>query len=572
MFKVENNILYLVKNDTARFHFELSNHTIKPDDTLTFTVKKDFGIFAYISKTVNANEDFILLPEDTAGMYPGTYWYDVQLNTADGGHYTVVPVSRLELVEEVTATGDIVIGRTDLNKYVISVNNKYGVVTLTASDLGAVEANDLANVAFSGDYEDLTNKPTIPEPYVLPAATTTSLGGVKPDGTSIVIQDGVISSVGGGSSVGEVLNEDLKAATSQFGMLYGGKITGVVEGKDCSSIEEVLSALDKGLVVRTSSTMTSITITNDQWHQNYERFYSVNADGSGTVNNYGNIILNYSTMIMPIGTTLLVGSRNSIANFLRNNIAYDNSISHLQANTIRAAIDELALTNSGITTEELENILTEKNYATNTNISELLDTKQDTLVSGVNLKTVNGNSLLGNGNLVISGGTGGDANWGNIGGNISDQIDLQELIDTKQAKLVSGQNIKTINGNDIMGEGDLIISGSGGADWGNIGGTLSNQTDLVNILEQKVNRTQLAPVATTGDYNDLINTPDIPSAYVLPPATTTTLGGIKVGEGLSITSNGVLNANAQQYQAGPGIKIEGSVISLDISSADEEAF
>ena len=79
-------------------------------------------------------------------------------------------------------------------------------------------------------------------------------------------------------------------------------------------------------------------------------------------------------------------------------------------------------------------------------------------------------------------------------------------------------------------------------------------------------------MATTGDYNDLTNTPIIPSAYTLPPATTTTLGGIKVGEGLSVTSNGVLNANAQQYQAGPGIKIEGSVISLNISSADEEAF
>ena len=410
MFKVENNILYLVKNDTARFHFELSNHTIKPDDTLTFTVKKDFGIFAYISKTINANEDFILAPEDTAGMYPGTYWYDVQLNMANGEHHTVVPVSRLELVEEVTATGDIVIGRTDLNKYVISVNNKYGVVTLTASDLGAVEANDLANVAFSGDYEDLTNKPTIPEPYVLPAATTTSLGGVKPDGTSIVINDGVISSVGGGSSVGEVSNEDLKNSNAQFGMLYGGKITGAVESKDCSTIEEVLSALDKGLVVRTSSTTTIITITDDQWHQNYERFYSVNADGTGKVNNYGNIILSYSTMIMPMGSTLLVGSRDSIANFLRNNIAYDNSISHLQAKTIRAAIDELALTNSGITTEELENILTEKNYTTNADVSELLNKKQDTLVSGVNLKTINGNSLLGNGNLIISGGTGGDAN------------------------------------------------------------------------------------------------------------------------------------------------------------------
>jgi hypothetical protein len=33
-----------------------------------------------------------------------------------------------------------------------------------------------------------------------------------------------------------------------------------------------------------------------------------------------------------------------------------------------------------------------------------LATKQDTLVSGTNIKTVNGNSLLGSGDLTISGG------------------------------------------------------------------------------------------------------------------------------------------------------------------------
>lgn len=32
---------------------------------------------------------------------------------------------------------------------------------------------------FSGDYEDLTNKPTIPSQYVLPASTTSVLGGIK---------------------------------------------------------------------------------------------------------------------------------------------------------------------------------------------------------------------------------------------------------------------------------------------------------------------------------------------------------------------------------------------------------
>lgn len=54
---------------------------------------------------------------------------------------------------------------------------------------------------FSGDYQDLTNKPTIPEPYTLPTASTDTLGGVKVDGSTITIADGVISSAGGGSSL-----------------------------------------------------------------------------------------------------------------------------------------------------------------------------------------------------------------------------------------------------------------------------------------------------------------------------------------------------------------------------------
>ena len=54
---------------------------------------------------------------------------------------------------------------------------------------------------FSGNYEDLTNKPTIPEPYTLPTASTDTLGGVKVDGSTITITDGVISSAGGGGSV-----------------------------------------------------------------------------------------------------------------------------------------------------------------------------------------------------------------------------------------------------------------------------------------------------------------------------------------------------------------------------------
>ena len=54
--------------------------------------------------------------------------------------------------------------------------------------------------------------------------------------------------------------------------------------------------------------------------------------------------------------------------------------------------------------------------------------------------------------------------------------------------------------------------------------------------------TGLATVATSGSYNDLTNKPTIPAAYNLPIANQNTLGGIKVGAGLSITADGILSA------------------------------
>lgn len=53
----------------------------------------------------------------------------------------------------------------------------------------------LSAVARSGSYTDLSDKPAA---YTLPTASTTVLGGVKVDGSTITIADGVISSAGGG--------------------------------------------------------------------------------------------------------------------------------------------------------------------------------------------------------------------------------------------------------------------------------------------------------------------------------------------------------------------------------------
>jgi len=81
---------------------------------------------------------------------------------------------------------------------------------------------------------------------------------------------------------------------------------------------------------------------------------------------------------------------------------------------------------------------------------------QAELVSGTNIKTINGTSLLGSGDLSIT----ASASWGSITGTLSTQTDLQSALDSKQATLVSGTNIKTINGSSLLGSGDITISGS----------------------------------------------------------------------------------------------------------------
>lgn len=62
---------------------------------------------------------------------------------------------------------------------------------------GYAKTADLSTVATSGSYNDLSNKPSIPEAYELPVASATALGGVKV-GSGLSITNGVLSATGGG--------------------------------------------------------------------------------------------------------------------------------------------------------------------------------------------------------------------------------------------------------------------------------------------------------------------------------------------------------------------------------------
>jgi hypothetical protein len=61
------------------------------------------------------------------------------------------------------------------------------------------------------------------------------------------------------------------------------------------------------------------------------------------------------------------------------------------------------------------------------------------------------------GSLSKGGGGGGGASWGSISGTLSSQTDLQTALNAKQNTLVSGTNIKTINSTSVLGSGNIAV-------------------------------------------------------------------------------------------------------------------
>lgn len=197
---------------------------------------------------------------------------------------------------------------------------------------------------------------------------------------------------------------------------------------------------------------------------------------------------------------------------------------YFQDNGVLVVINAILVNNGNMTVKVTEVDLTNKGY-TKDEVDEKLATKQDLLVSGTNIKTINSQSLLGEGNLEISGGdsdipflfinsithlSGNFAavknaiaykrpfelyyvnilGYGDIaapevcfvsGENIQATFHFESttanhtVVQTTitptgvsaytsyhnyQEQLVSGTNIKTINGESILGEGNLEISGN----------------------------------------------------------------------------------------------------------------
>lgn len=94
--------------------------------------------------------------------------------------------------------------------------------------------------------------------------------------------------------------------------------------------------------------------------------------------------------------------------------------------------------------------------AVNSLYSGLATSKQDALVSGTNIKTVNSTSLLGSGNVAVQETLVSGTNIKTV--NSTTILGSGDI--AVQPTLVSGTNIKTINSTSLLGSGDIVISAS----------------------------------------------------------------------------------------------------------------
>jgi hypothetical protein len=138
------------------------------------------------------------------------------------------------------------------------------------------------------------------------------------------------------------------------------------------------------------------------------------------------------------------------------------------------------------------------NPVSSNGVFDSLTSKQNTLVSGTNIKTINSMSLLGSGNVSV------------------------------QPTLVSGTNIKTINGNTILGSGDLVVGGTTP--------TLQDVTDFGNSTTNPIQMAGYVPLYSV-DNSVILGATNLPN-------------GNSYGVSFEETAIGVYNPDTGSFESG----------------------
>lgn len=116
-----------------------------------------------------------------------------------------------------------------------------------------------------------------------------------------------------------------------------------------------------------------------------------------------------------------------------------------------------------------------------TKVSQLETSKQDKLVSGTNIKTVGGTSILGSGDIPIQAGDTNAVKYVSQSLTGAQKAQARSNIGA-QEQLVSGTNIKTVNNQTLLGPGNITVQ--------------AGDTDAVKYVSQTLTDAQKAQART----------------------------------------------------------------------------
>ena len=248
------------------------------------------------------------------------------------------------------------------------------------------------------------------------------------------------------------------------------------------------------------------------------------------------------TTNVELNQTLSEYATNAELNHVKEELATKADTSSLNDYALKSEITGLA------TKEELADYQPIGDYATTTQ----LNSKQDTLVSGQNIKTINGQSVIGEGNIDITEGGTIDSELSTVSENpVQNKVITNALNDKASKTELSNVSTSKANKADVYTKQEVDTKFTNtqsqidqiSTDTAAINAEVQTlKTDKQDTLVSGTNIKTINGQSLLGEGNIEIQQSE------LPIASADTLGGVKVGTGLSINSeSGVLSANAPEW-------------------------
>lgn len=467
--------------------------------------------------------------------------------------------------------------------------------TNDVNDMLAAKADKdlLAEVATSGSYNDLTDKPVIPSEYTLPIASSSVLGGIKVGSGLAVSEDGTLSSTtsGGTTDYTALSNKPQINGIELNGNKTLDQLNIQVKGDyvTTSSLNESLNLKqdksDMSNYVTTTSLSSELSTKADKTElTNYltkTDASSTYATKSTTLAGYGiadaytktevdsmvSAVFKYKGSVANEAALPEDASEGDVynvedtgANYVWNGSSWDklsetvdltSYLTKSEASTTYATKEELKLKadSSSIPTKvsELQN---DSDYVTNTQLTTklgeyvtLTELAESDYVTNANLTTklddyvtssVLNSSLSTKADKTELGNYTTTADLNDL---LADKADTSALANYATTESLNNYVLTTTMTSELAKKANTstTISGYGITD-------AYTKSEVNTELAKKANTSALSTVATSGSYNDLTNKPTIPEAYTLPTASTLELGGVKI-DGTTITiQDGVISA------------------------------